>query len=127
MLTSIYILAFNIYGKRNDISFNLINFTNFSSCSHVSIYRNILLNHCLHVKRSCSSHYIRTNLSNLKQVAMSYNYPPCIYFIMDETSNLLDWTHDIHKNYKIFKKVYAFKKYKIYKKYIKIIKLKILL
>ena len=45
------LLSIDIYDKRKDFNFKVNMFTNFNSCMHLSVYRNILLNHLFHIKK----------------------------------------------------------------------------
>ena len=65
----------DIYDKRNDFSFNVNSFTNFSSCLHTSVYRNILSNYLFRIKNLCSSCFKNHNIKKLVYAAIQHGYP----------------------------------------------------
>ena len=65
----------DIYDKRNDFSFNVKSFTKFSSCLHLSVYRNILSNHLFHIKNFCSSYFKNPNIKKLAYAELLHGYP----------------------------------------------------
>ena len=50
-------LCIDIHDKRNDFVFKDNMLTNFSSCKHLSVCKNILLNHMFHIKNLCSAKF----------------------------------------------------------------------
>lgn len=65
----------NIYDKRSDFNFRVNLFTHFNSCLHISIYRNIILNHLFRIKNLCSSQYKNKNINKLIHAAINSGYP----------------------------------------------------
>ena len=55
-------LHLEIYNRRTDFKFNVNTFAHFKSCLHVSVYRNIILNHLYRIQNLCSSKYKNKNL-----------------------------------------------------------------
>ena len=73
----------DIYDKRNDFSFNVNSFTKFSSCLHLSVFRNILSNHLFLIKNLCSSCFKNHNMKKLLHAALLHGYPrQFIYLIL---------------------------------------------
>lgn len=68
-------LLTDIYDKRKDFNFKVNTFTHFKSCLHVSVFRNILLNHLFRIKRLCSPHLIQKNINQLVFDALHHGFP----------------------------------------------------
>lgn len=69
-------LLFNIYNKRKDFKFHVNTFTNYHSCLHKTIFKNIILNQLNRIKKICSKEYKHHNIKCLYQSAIDYQYPP---------------------------------------------------
>ena len=65
----------DIYDERNDFSFNANSFINFSSCLHLSVYRNLLTNHLFCIKYLCSSSFKSHKIKKLVYAALLHGYP----------------------------------------------------
>ena len=68
-------LCTDIYDKHKDFDFNVNTFTNFNSCMHLSVYRNILLNHLFRIKNLSSTKFKSRNIKKLIFEAFMHGYP----------------------------------------------------
>ena len=69
------LLSIDIYDKRKDFNFKVNMFTNFNSCMHLSVYRNILLNHLFRIKKLSSTQFKNHNIKKLIYDALEHEYP----------------------------------------------------
>lgn len=68
-------LNFDLYDKRKDFPFKVNTFSNFKSCLHKSVFRNILLNLRYRIVNLCSSNNILKHLINLEDTALTEQFP----------------------------------------------------
>ena len=64
-----------MHDKRRDFDFKVNTFTNFNSCMHLSVYRNILLNHPFCIKNINSKELKNNNIKKLIYDVLIHGYP----------------------------------------------------
>ena len=69
----------DIYNKRNDFSFNINSFANFSPCLQLSVYKNILSNYLFLIKKLCSSCFKSHNIKKMIYIALLHGLPKTVH------------------------------------------------
>ena len=81
------------FSKHRDFHFKVNTFTNFNSCMHLSVYRNILLNHLFRIKHISSTKFENKNIEKLIYDVLIRGYPKRFIYILLFLTN--SWFIDI--------------------------------